>query len=177
MIIYIVRHGQTVENKTNILQGHLPGQLTEAGIEQMRETAERLAHENVSFRCIVSSDLARAMDSANIIARRLNLPVEAKQSLRERDWGTYTGIPFAEAKEKYRVNGTWHFPDGSVESEEEFYSRAQQALNELRSEHKDDAIIVVTHGLFTRFLRAAHSGQFWRDIPTMMNAEFVKIEL
>lgn len=72
MIIYIVRHGQTAENLQMILQGHLPGTLTDKGKEQVRNAAEHLAEKDVQFKCIVSSDLKRAMDSANIISERLN---------------------------------------------------------------------------------------------------------
>lgn len=87
MIIYIVRHGQTAENLQMILQGHLPGTLTDKGKEQVRNAAEHLAEKDVQFKCIVSSDLKRAMDSANIISERLKLPVFPMEILRERDWG------------------------------------------------------------------------------------------
>lgn len=100
MIIYIVRHGQTAENLQMILQGHLPGTLTDKGKEQVRNAAEHLAEKDVQFKCIVSSDLKRAMDSANIISERLKLPVIPMEILRERDWGKYTGMPVSEAADK-----------------------------------------------------------------------------
>ena len=56
MIIYIVRHGQTAENLQMILQGHLPGTLTDKGKEQVRNAAEHLAEKDVQFKCIVSSE-------------------------------------------------------------------------------------------------------------------------
>lgn len=85
MVLYIVRHGQTEENKQKILQGHLSGTLTEQGKEQVRLAAESLAQRTVDYKCIVSSDLKRAVDSANIIAERLGLPVVPMEILRERD--------------------------------------------------------------------------------------------
>ena len=75
MTIYIVRHGQTEENLQRILQGHMPGTLTEQGKEQVQRAAEQLSKEGVKFTRIVSSDLKRAMDSAQIIADTLNLPI------------------------------------------------------------------------------------------------------
>lgn len=107
MIIYIVRHGQTAENLQMILQGHLPGTLTDKGKEQVRNAAEHLAEKDVQFKCIVSSDLKRAMDSANIISERLKLPVIPMEILRERDWGKYTGMPVSEAADKYKKDGRW----------------------------------------------------------------------
>ena len=71
MEIYLVRHGETVENNLRILQGHLPGRLTERGRQQVRTTAEELARSGVSFSRIVTSDLKRATDSAQLIADRL----------------------------------------------------------------------------------------------------------
>lgn len=89
MIIYIVRHGQTEENLQRILQGHMPGTLTEQGKDQVQRAAEQLSKEGVKFTRIVSSDLKRAMDSAQIIADKLNLPVIPMEILRERDWGKF----------------------------------------------------------------------------------------
>ena len=94
----------------------VPGNLTEQGKEQVRKTAERLAEAGVEFKCIVSSDLKRAMDSAHIIAERLHLPITPMKELRERDWGIYTGMAVAEAAKKYRIDGIWRFPDSSAET-------------------------------------------------------------
>ena len=74
MEIYIVRHGETVENNRRILQGHLPGRLTALGRQQVEGAAEELARSGVAFSRIVSSDLQRALDSAQLIADRLQLP-------------------------------------------------------------------------------------------------------
>ena len=132
MIIYIVRYGQTEENLQRILQGHMPGTLTEQGKEQVQRTAEQLSKEGVKFTRIVSSDLKRAMDSAQIIADNINLPVIPMEILREREWGKFTGMPIAEAMDKYRVDGKWRFPEGTTETEEGIYERANKALVELQ---------------------------------------------
>lgn len=171
MKIYIVRHGQTAENIQRILQGHLPGNLTEEGKSQIRATADRLATEGTAFKCIVSSDLKRALDSADILAARLHLPVVPMEILRERDWGKYTGMPLWEASEKFRKNGKWIFPEGDTESEEEILLRARKALKELQKRYQDDTIIMVTHGQFARNLIAAHFGCPCREVTPFANAE------
>jgi len=175
MKIYIVRHGMTEENTRQILQGHMPGTLTELGKEQMRHTAEKLADTDTDFRHIVSSDLKRTMDSAHIIGERLNLPVVRLDLLRERDWGSYTGIPVRNAVEKYFKDGKWNFPitDHPAETEEEIRARAHRALDTLRKKHEgNDNIIVVTHGLFARFMIAAHFNCHHREVTPFVNAEF-----
>lgn len=175
MEIYIVRHGQTEENIRKILQGHMPGNLTEEGKAQVRATAETLAKEGVAFKCIVSSDLKRAMDSADIIAERLHLPVVPMKILRERDWGEYTGMSLSEAKEKYRKDGKWVFQGESAETEEGIYRRAARAMEELRQLYRDNTIILVTHGQFARNLIATRTGCSYHDVPPFRNAEIRKL--
>ena len=138
MTLYIVRHGQTEENLQAVLQGHLPGNLTEQGKEQVRKAAERLAETGVEFKCIVSSDLKRAMDSAHIIAERLHLPITPMKELRERDWGIYTGMAVVEAAEKYKIDGIWRFPDSSAETDKEILQRAGNALRHLAEKYATD---------------------------------------
>ena len=171
MTIYIVRHGQTEENLQRILQGHMPGTLTEKGKEQVRKAAELLSKEGIMFTRLVSSDLKRAMDSAQIISDKFNLPIIPMEILRERDWGKFTGMSIAEATDKYRVDGKWVFPVGTTETEEGIYERANKALVELQKQFADETIIVVTHGQFARNLIAAHFECNYHEVATFVNAE------
>ena len=177
MVIYIVRHGQTEENLQRILQGHMPGTLTDMGKEQVAKTAERLAQMNVNFKCIVSSDLKRAVDSANIIADRLNLPIVTMEILRERDWGKFTGMSIAEARDKYRINDRWEFPEGTTETEEGIFNRAEETLSRLSELYHDDTIIVVTHGQFARNMVAAHLKCSYHEVSPFVNAEIRTITI
>ncbi len=79
-----------------MLQGHLPGKLTEKGKKQIGAAADILAQEDMQFRCIVTSDQKRAVDSADIIAERLSLPVVPMEILRERDWANTQELPCQE---------------------------------------------------------------------------------
>ena len=171
MTIYIVRNGQTEENLQRILQGHMPGTLTEKGKEQVRKAAELLSKEGIKFTRLVSSDLKRAMDSAQIISDELNLPIIPMEILRERDWGKFTGMSIAEATDKYRIDGKWVFPEGTTETEEGIYERANKALVELQKQFADETIIVVTHGQFARNLIAAHFECNYHEVATFVNAE------
>lgn len=171
MTIYIVRHGETVENLQRILQGHMPGTLTEKGKEQVRGAAERLAAEDVEFTRIVASDLQRAVDSAKIIAERISLPITPMEILRERDWGKFTGMPISEATDRFRINGKWTFPEGTTETEAGIYERARRALVELQRLYAGETIIVVTHGQFARNLVAAHFGCNYHEVTPFTNAE------
>ena len=175
MPAYIVRHGQTEENLQKILQGHMPGTLTEEGKVQMATAAEELAKTEADFRCIVSSDLKRAIDSAQIIAERLHLEIVPMEMLRERDWGEFTGMSIEEAAKRFRINGKWEFPEGTIETEADIYARAETAIRKLNELYKDDTIIVVTHGLFTRNLIAARRGCQYSEVAPLINGEIALI--
>ena len=57
--VYLVRHGETQENREGIMQGHLDTELNAAGLDQARRTADAL--DRVHFAAAHSSDLARAV--------------------------------------------------------------------------------------------------------------------
>lgn len=187
MVLYIVRHGETEENKQRILQGHMQGNLTELGKSQVRQTAEELAGKDVKFRCIVSSDLKRAMDSARIISERLGIPVVEMKMLRERNWGKYTGISIDVAKDKFYADNRWDFPETTneidveqtefAESDEAIYRRAMKAIDLLKEEYGDDAVIVVTHGQFARNMIATTFDCSYHEVTQFMNAEVRILEV
>jgi probable phosphoglycerate mutase len=176
MKVYIVRHGETEENLQHILQGHMPGTLTEHGKEQVRAAAERLAEDrDAHYKCILTSDLKRAVDSAEILQERLHIPVIPYPLLRERDWGKYTGITVFEACDKFRRDGKWVFPD-SAESDEQTLARAAKVWEELQVEYPDDTVILVTHGLFARNLIAARYHCTPHEVAHLTNAEIRVVE-
>lgn len=64
--LYLVRHGQTVDNLNQIMQGQTQGELTDEGIRQAQELASQLADTPIDV--FVSSDLKRSVDTCRIIA-------------------------------------------------------------------------------------------------------------
>ena len=67
ILLYLVRHGETVDNAHHIMQGQTPGQLNETGIRQAEEVAERLKAEPIDV--FVASDLRRSIHTCELIAR------------------------------------------------------------------------------------------------------------
>ena len=116
--LYLVRHGETVANAAQILQGWQGGELNETGKAQAHDVAEKMRNERIDV--FVASDLRRAIQTCTIIASAKGVNQEGIVTtplLRERDWGSFTGkfIPDLE-------NVEW--PD-DVESLEHMKSRAQ----------------------------------------------------
>lgn len=182
MKLILVRHGETVENKLRILQGHLPGRLTSCGLEQVAQTARRLKESGVVFDQIVSSDLQRALQSAAIIASEYGGEevvgaIVKTELLRERNWGEYTGMPIDEARDKFYYDGAWHFP-GDYETEEMLYQRGRDVLDYFRANFSEDAtILVVSHGLMLRYLIAALFQCAFREVTPFVNAEARELTL
>ena len=97
----LVRHGQSEGNRDRVFTGHGPARLTSLGVAQAEAVAERLTRGETPLRAIYVSDLARALETAAPLARRLNLTPIVTPDLRERGVGELTGLTFAEAEVRY----------------------------------------------------------------------------
>ena len=141
--IYLLRHGETTFNATRVVQpADTP--LSERGEEQAERLADRLA--SVGIRAIRSSDLPRALSTAQAIARRTGAPMALDADLQERNYGAIRGTPYAELTEDIFGPG-YAPPEG--ETWDAFHARVDRAWDRLVAAHgaSDDAIAVVTHGL------------------------------
>ena len=134
-IIILVRHGETVDNARQIMQGQTQGELNEKGREQARQVAERLADEPLD--AIVASDLHRAIQTAEIIAAPHSMTVQTTALLRERDWGSFTGRFIPELRGE-----VW--PD-DIESEEALLERARQFLIYITATYPVKRVVAVGH--------------------------------
>lgn len=166
--LYLVRHGETHENVAQLLQGHLPGQLTAKGRMQAAILRDQLS--NISFDALLCSDLQRALDTANILNEPHQLPIISYPMLRERDWGVLTGTSITEKRKLQQ------FPP-SVESVEAMHKRAKKLLADLIAHYDHQTILAVGHGLFNRCIQATIQGCTIADTPRMTNAEVRILQL
>jgi broad specificity phosphatase PhoE len=144
--LLLVRHGETDWNATGRLQGHTDRPLNEYGRRQAQELAERLAGDGIDV--VYASDLARARETAEIIADRLGLGVRVDPDLREKNWGNWEGLT---ADERARV-------EFEGESTEAHRKRVLRAVRRIVAEHPEERVVVVTHGGSLRRIQAAVSG-------------------
>lgn len=148
--IIFVRHGQTSWNDSGMYQGHTDIPLNEIGFEQAAKAGQRLRDEKVT--AIYSSDLLRAKQTAQVIAREHKLPVTVMPEFREINFGIWEGKTYKEIKELYpEMLNIWlskpqelKIPKG--ETFQEMLTRSWQGLKELLTKHKDETIIIVAHG-------------------------------
>ena len=160
-ILYLVRHGETVDNANQIMQGQTQGELNEKGIAQAREVAEKLLGEH--FDAFVSSDLKRSVDTAAIIASPHHIEVVTTPLLRERDWGSFTGKYIPDLKDK-------EWPD-DIESLYALTRRATEFLNYIRATFSDQRGVAVGHGIINKAIQAVYYGKPMNEIERMSNAE------
>ena len=160
-VLFLVRHGETVDNARQIMQGQTQGCLNEKGREQARVVAERLAAESID--AIVASDLQRAIQTAEMIAEPHGLPVVTTPLLRERDWGGFTGRFIPNLKGE-----VW--PD-DIESEEALLARARTFLIYITATYPGKRVVAVGHGIFNKAILAVYAQCPMREVQRMMNAE------
>lgn len=88
-MLAFVKHGKTEGDEK--IKGHLPVPLSDIGREQTKGMAEALKNTNIPFSIIFTSDLVRAVQTAEIISQIINLPVKQMEVLRERSAGIAEG--------------------------------------------------------------------------------------
>lgn len=149
--IWLVRHGESTWNAAHRVQGQSgeAGPLTERGAQQAEAVAEELARRAPNARVLVSSDLIRALQTAAIVARRLNLEVERDPELREQALGALEGRESRNDDVVAEFERLWREPWPSLtggESVAELYTRVHDALVAIAGRWPDDDVIAVTHG-------------------------------
>lgn len=166
-ILYLVRHGETVDNVNQILQGQMQGQLTCRGREQATRVSHQLA--SLPLDTFLSSDLQRSVETCSIIAAPHHCPVITTPLLRERDWGSFTGKFIPDLK-----GLVW--PD-DIESVECMLARAQEFITYVRNTFPGQQVVAVGHGIINKAIQAAFYQKQMADIPRMDNAEIRILEL
>ena len=153
---YFVRHGESVGNAARIFTGHSDSPLTARGRKQAATVADELA--KVKFDRIVSSDLSRSRDTADVIAKRQGIPVEVMPELREIDVGERTGKTFDETAGMpgWNDEGFVAWPGG--ETLEQVVARTLGAIERLTRESPGKTILVVGHGGVNRILLSHFQG-------------------
>lgn len=159
--IFLVRHGETVDNARQIMQGQTQGELNEIGFKQAQEVAARLSSEAID--AVVASDLHRAIQTAEIIAKPHGLLVETTPLLRERDWGGFTGRFIPDLRGE-----VW--PD-DIESEEALLQRAHDFLQIMTATYDGKRVVAVGHGIINKAILAVYASCSMKEVQRMMNAE------
>ncbi len=159
--LILVRHGETVDNVNQIMQGQTQGQLTAQGQLQAHRLAELLRSEPIDV--FVSSDLKRSVDTCRVVAEAHGKDVVTTPLLRERDWGSFTGRYIPSLKGE-----TW--PD-DIESLEALKHRARRFMQYITDNYPGLTVLAVGHGIINKAIQAVYYDKPMNEIPRMENAE------
>ena len=166
-ILYLVRHGETVDNANQIMQGQTQGELNENGLRQARESAEQWKDREIDI--VMASDLKRSVDTASIIAGPHGLEVVTTPLMRERDWGSFTGRFIPDLKGE-----VW--PD-DIETLENLLSRAGEFIAFVKKTFPGKKVLAVGHGIVNKAVQAVYYGKQMHEVQRMTNAEVRILEL
>ena len=161
MKLYVARHGQTLWNLSGRVNGITDTVLTENGIMQAEQLAEKMKEKNIDI--IVSSPLKRALDTAEIISKKCQTEVITDSRLTEQNYGIFEGMSsknpeFLENKKCFAHK----YPGG--ESMMQVAARTYALIEEMKDAYKDKTVLFVCHGGVCRVIAT-----YFRD---MTNEEF-----
>ena len=165
--LYLVRHGETVDNANQIMQGQTQGELNENGVQQAREFSEQWKNKEIDI--VLASDLKRSIDTARIIAEPHQLEVLTTPLLRERDWGSFTGRFIPDLKGE-----VW--PD-DIETLENLLSRAGEFIAYVKQTFPGKKVLAVGHGIINKAIQSYYYQKPMNEIQRMQNAEVRILEL
>jgi broad specificity phosphatase PhoE len=163
MKLIIARHGETIENKTGIMQGHSPGTLSKKGEKQAQKLAKRLS--KIEFDLVYCSDLRRCKQTLSPLLKIKKQKVHYVKELREISRGKFNGKPSKEytkyiQNKKYKnwlnknnIKDSWYYrkiPGG--ESPKDVLKRVSKYVEKIIKKEKGKTILIMTHGVAKRML-------------------------
>ncbi|HEV2763262.1 MAG TPA: histidine phosphatase family protein [Pyrinomonadaceae bacterium] len=147
--VLLIRHGQSQGNAERRFGGHSPTPLSERGRAQAEATARALEREEVG--AIYSSDLLRAVETAEPLARAKGLDIRTTGAFRERSVGAMEGLTFEEAAEKHPeeyaalLRRDFEHVILGGESYRQLLDRAARELDRAIREHRGSTLAVFSH--------------------------------
>jgi broad specificity phosphatase PhoE len=164
-VVILVRHGQTDENISGRISGQGNAPLNASGREQAQLAATVLIPLGVTH--LFASPVARARQTAEVLAQHLQLPIEEEADLREVEYGEWEGKFFRDIRQHPMAHQVFHdpiqavFPEG--ESLPAVQQRGVQVLERLRRQHPRGIMALVSHGDVIRTVLAYYLGMPFND--------------
>lgn len=149
MLIYIIRHGESLFNRENRIQGQTDVALSSFGEQQALAIAEHFAPGDLD--AIISSPLQRAYQTARPLAQRLNLEIQTLDDLKEIHAGIFSGLLWSEINERFpEYSAGWNnmefdfvIPEG--ESRRQLQERGMRAMETI-AKLPYERVAVIAHG-------------------------------
>ncbi|MXQ54992.1 histidine phosphatase family protein [Shimazuella alba] len=169
--IYIVRHGQTEWNIEGRLQGRLDSPLTDAGVEQAKQLAQRL--QNISFDSIYSSSSNRAFSTALHLKKDRAIEVNKSDHLMEMDFATWEGRKWSEIQDLFPEElllmnehpERFEAKETKGETFHDMQKRLASFIDQILKQHAGQNILLVSHSITIKvlinYLRGGNLKYLW----------------
>jgi broad specificity phosphatase PhoE len=180
MKLILVRHGETEENSSGILQGLLPGKLSEAGKQQVKNLSNELKDKKVDL--VFCSPVDRCKETLNIILQETGWqkPVIYSEKIKERDFGNFSGRPHSEINFDELDIDNEENRKARVETLESVNNRVKEFLKDIKENYPDKTIMVVSHSNPLRWFYANILGKSFKEVLETIkikNATTVEFEI
>lgn len=152
--LYVVRHGETVWNVEQRLQGRLDSALTDNGQSQAYVSGECIQTLG-GAELVIASPLGRTRETAYLINSFIGAPIEFDDALMERDCGDWSGLSFSELEQQFpsayadRIKDPFHHRPPNGENLPDMLARVQPFLDSL-FQMTQPTVALVTHGVMSR---------------------------
>ena len=182
MICYLCRHGK---DDDTVRGGWSQSPLTDEGVAQAAELASFVKRCDLGIQYIYSSDLPRAMQTAEAVAETLSLPIIPMPAFRETNNGDLAGMKNELAAVNYpglywnTLDWEQQYPGG--ESPREFYERICRAWEDFQKEilSRNENVLLVTHGGVIHVILSIVKGEVYTNkapLRKIRNAELIALE-
>ena len=177
--LLLIRHGQTEWNLLGKYTGQSDIPLNETGRQEAHNLAKKL--EENPPEVVVTSDLIRARETAEIVAAPFNLPVHTNSDLREINQGVWEGMHFSDIKARYaaefaeREANPLEVAPPEGETVGQVRERVLTAVTKIIQTYPGQRVAVVAHGLSLALIKAHYTNtpiqKVWDLIPPNAQAE------
>ena len=175
MKLYVVRHGETIWNVENRVQGITDIPLTDQG--RLDATLLKDLVKDINIDVVISSPLGRAIETAKILTDG-KLPINTDDRIKERDWGLNEGANIDEVDRWDCWDVILNTRVQNIESIQDFMYRVSNFLEDIKVRYKDKNVLVVTHSAVIRVIHymlgtIPEDGDLTRmDIPNLRILEY-----
>ena len=175
---FLVRHGETEGNAKRIVQGHGNTPLNENGKSQARLAGEKLKNQDIEL--IISSDIGRCKETAEIIAQATGAEIIFDEALRERFMGEAEGLTYEETKERFDPWKSYDESSGNMETVRQLEERVSESFANHKKNHGHKNVVIVSHGGAIRWLLKSIKNETFAEATSSMvtqNAEVLSLDI
>jgi broad specificity phosphatase PhoE len=155
--LYFLRHGETIYSQSGGYCGEIDPELTPEGDQMAQDFAE--AYKNFPWQAVYVSPKKRTMATAKPLCEAIGVEMQIREGLREIAYGQWEGKSAEEVREQFPedyvrwlTEPAWNPPTGGGETSVEIASRAMAVIAEIKQNHADGNVLIVSHKATIRII-------------------------